>query len=150
MVVRQKKKSKKLRGSKTHGWGFKKRHRGKGHQGGHGLKGGSGKRGQQRKTYWDALHIKVLGRKSMRPNRNKTAIKTINLSELVLNLDKFSIKSGDVYTIDLTKLGYTKLLSRGKVVCKLNIICSMFSKSAKEKIEAAGGKIEIFKARRAK
>ena len=37
MVVRREKRVRKLRGSKTHGWGSKKKHRGGGSRGGRGM-----------------------------------------------------------------------------------------------------------------
>ena len=48
MVVRLKTKSKKRRGTRTEGWGAGKKHRGKGHKGGHGV-AGIVKRGPQGK-----------------------------------------------------------------------------------------------------
>ena len=43
--------------------------------------------------------------------------------------------------INLTELGYDKLLSKGKAKSKYEIIVSSLSAKAKEKIESAGGKI---------
>jgi large subunit ribosomal protein L15 len=47
------------------------------------------------------------------------------------------------YSVDLKKIGYTKLLSQGEVTFKLNIKINSASAKAKEKLEAAGGKIEL-------
>ena len=44
--------------------------------------------------------------------------------------------------IDLKKKGYDKLLGKGKVTKKYNIIVKSFSKKAKEKIEKLGGTIK--------
>ena len=43
--------------------------------------------------------------------------------------------------IDLTALGYTKLLGTGKVTKPLTITVPSYSKSAAEKIKNAGGEI---------
>ena len=43
--------------------------------------------------------------------------------------------------IDLTALGYTKLLGTGKVTKPLTVQVSSYSKSAAEKIKKAGGEI---------
>ena len=48
MTVNRRKKVVKQRGSHTHGWGSKKKHRGAGNRGGRGM-AGSGKRADQRK-----------------------------------------------------------------------------------------------------
>ena len=49
MKLKKTKKAKGLRGSKTHGWGAKKKHMGSGHRGGFGM-AGTGKRADQKKT----------------------------------------------------------------------------------------------------
>jgi large subunit ribosomal protein L15 len=43
--------------------------------------------------------------------------------------------------INLTELGYTKLLGTGKITKALTIHVAAFSKSAQEKVTSAGGKI---------
>jgi large subunit ribosomal protein L15 len=48
MTTHRRKKNVKQRGSKTHGWGSMKKHRGAGNRGGRG-KAGTGKRGDQKK-----------------------------------------------------------------------------------------------------
>ena len=48
MTVNKRKKNVRQRGHKTHGWGEKKKHRGKGHQGGAGM-AGTGKRADSKK-----------------------------------------------------------------------------------------------------
>jgi len=149
MVVRKKKKSRKLRGSTSHGWGFSKRHRGKGSRGGHGF-AGVGKRGAQKETYYLSLGIEPIGKYgiSVKPRCIKVLVKAINLKELCERLEfwiaqKSIEKSADTYKIDLTKLGYTKLLADGKVTKKLNIKCKSCSAKAKQKVEAAGGAVSL-------
>jgi large subunit ribosomal protein L15 len=131
MAVRRQKKSKTLRGSNSHGWGSRKRHKGAGSRGGRGF-AGSGKRADQKKisiikeyghTYFGKLGFR-------RPQKQLIMVKTINIGELP-----------DQDKINLTELGYTKLLSKGKAKRKYEITVSSFSAKAKEKVEAAGGKI---------
>ena len=149
MVVRRKKKSRKLRGSSTHGWGFSKRHRGKGSRGGHGH-AGVGKRGAQKETFYLSKGIAPIGKFgiSVKPRVVKIPIKVINLRDLCEKLEFWAVqknieKSVDAYKIDLSKLGYTKLLADGKVTRKLDIKCKSCSAKAKQKVEAAGGSISM-------
>ncbi len=134
MVVRKGKKSKKLEGARRgHGWGHGKKHRGKGHQGGHGASN-VGKRGASRKTKYLALGIQPLGKKGMTKKRNKSHDKTINIGEL-------EKKFPDQKEIDLTKLGYDKLLGTGTLAKKINIKVNKVSAKAKQKLEKLGIKL---------
>src|SRR5512136_69417 len=110
MVVRRKKKSRKLRGSSTHGWGFGKRHRGKGNRGGHGH-AGVGKRGAHNETIYLSLGIEPLGKHGMsvKPRVVFQEYKAISLQGIEENLNNWQAKkliekSGDMYAIDLAKL----------------------------------------------
>ena len=49
MLTKQRKKSQSQRGTNSHGWGHKKKHRGSGHRGGFGL-AGTGARGDVKKS----------------------------------------------------------------------------------------------------
>jgi len=133
MVVRKRKKDTRQRGSYTHGWGSKKKHRGAGHRGGRGF-AGVGKRGASKKTKYLAVGIQPLGKSGMIKIRNKFDDKTINIGEL-------EKKFPDQKEIDLTALGYDKLLGTGKLSKKINIKVSKISKRAKEKLEALGVKL---------
>ncbi len=52
-------------------------------------------------------------------------------------------KEGDVYRINLADLGYYRLLGSGKVDKKLHIVVEYATPKAVEKVESAGGKVEI-------
>lgn len=132
-MAKKVKKVRKRRGSKTHGWGAMKKHRGAGSRGGRG-RAGTGKRAHTKKITMLKEHgPKYMGKKGFkRPQRTKKLSKTINIEEL----NKFKEEK-----IDLTKLGYTKLLGKGKPNKKYEIKVKSFSKIAKNKIEKAGGKI---------
>jgi large subunit ribosomal protein L15 len=144
MVVRKNPKVKKQRGHKTHGWGSMKKNRGAGNKGGKG-NAGSGKRGDSRKpTLWKK-GIK-LGKFGFKKYGIKKEVKTIDLSALDAKLDEL-VKSKkasvdkDIYTINLSELGYTKLLGRGKITKKVNITVGKVTGKATDKVTAAGGQV---------
>jgi len=146
MVVYKRKKRVKLRGSKTHGWGAKKKHRGKGNKGGSG-RAGSGKRGDARKpSNWK--NLKYFGKYGFKKKGLKENIKAINLSYLEDNFDnliskKLITEQGGFFFIDISKLGYNKLLSTGKITKKFKIQAKYASNKALEKIKKAGGEVII-------
>ena len=51
---------------------------------------------------------------------------------------------GEVFYVDLAKLGYTKLLGTGNVLVKLKLNVAEFTARAEEKIKAAGGEAGLF------
>lgn len=139
MVTKKVKKVNKYRGGVTHGRGSRKKRRGAGSRGGRG-KAGSGKRAGHKIT-------KKLGTKGFRPKRSFTEVKAVNLDyfsvgrlEGLLKAEKIT-KENDIYQIDLRKVGFDKLLGLGNIKLKLKIIAPAWSKSAEEKIKAAGGEI---------
>ncbi|HLD02181.1 MAG TPA: uL15 family ribosomal protein [Candidatus Nanoarchaeia archaeon] len=131
MLTRKKKKVRKLRGSFTHGCGAKKKHRNAGNRGGRGM-AGTGKRADQKKisilqTYGESYFGKH-GFSLHHSLRKK--VNAINLENLP-----------DSNDIDLTKLGYDKLLGKGVISRKVKVIVDSCSRIAKEKIEQAGGQV---------
>jgi len=145
-MIRQAKKVRRQRGSRTHGWGAGKKHRGKGSRGGVG-NSGIGKRGAHKKSKWLALNNKVpTGKHGMRNYPHQSKIDTINLCQIEAKLDfwianKQITKEKDIYIIDLKSLGFDKLLGTGKLANKLRIKVAAFSASAAEKVKEAGGEI---------
>ena len=130
----KRKKNSRQRGSKTHGWGAMKKHRGAGNRGGRGM-AGSGKRADQRKPSiikdYGGLE-NYFGRHGFkRPQSIITKIKTINVGDL----------KGSQKEINLHEQGYEKLLGKGAVSKSYTIKINSFSKKAKEKIEKSGGQI---------
>lgn len=144
MVVYKRKKVTKQRGSKTHGWGSMKKHRGAGNRGGRG-RAGSGKRGDAIKpSLWKQRYFGKFGFKK----KNVKKINTISIRDLEEKLGsfldkKFVLKEGDVYVTDLKKAGFDKLLSQGEVLSKFKIKVAYASKKAVEKIKNKGGEIEL-------
>lgn len=143
MVINKRKKNSRQRGSHTHGWGSKKKHRGAGNRGGRGM-AGTGKRSDAKKpSIWK--DTKYFGRFGFIMHGQKPKINPINLSYFEKNAekllaDKKITKEGDIYVIDSEKLGYNKVLGCAKLTKKFKISSPYFSKGAIEKIEKAGGK----------
>ncbi len=138
MATNQRKKSNKLRGSRTHGWGSPKKHRGAGSRGGVG-NAGAGKKGQQQmiKKHKTGERIGSYGFK--RPPAILNNPRTINLCDI----EKLAEKGKPKTEIDMSKLGYDKILGKGKLTAKLKITAKQFSKNAIEKIKKAGGEAVI-------
>ena len=66
----------------------------------------------------------------------------IHLKENTINLNKLSeITQAGQTTINLTEMGYTKLLGTGKITKALKITVPVCSALAAEKIKAAGGQV---------
>tara|TARA_Y100000310_G_scaffold345183_1_gene462437 strand:+ start:768 stop:1286 length:519 start_codon:yes stop_codon:yes gene_type:complete len=142
MVVNIRRKNSRLRGSHTHGWGSKKKHRGAGHRGGRGA-AGSGKRADSKKpSIWKGKYFGKTGFTS----KSRTNVVSINLWQIEERLkkwldNKLVTKDNDVYNIDLIKLGYNKILSQGKINSKLKIKVDYASNKALEKVKSSGGEI---------
>jgi len=135
-MINKRKKNSRQRGTHSHGWGAKKKHRGAGNRGGRGM-AGTGKRADQKKpTILKKYGSSYFGKTGFkRPQKTNIKQKIINFSDL----HKLEAKVKD-NTLNLTKLGYTKLLSEG-IPPKLKIIISSFSKKAQEKLQNVGGEI---------
>ncbi|MCH8003466.1 MAG: uL15 family ribosomal protein [Nanoarchaeota archaeon] len=141
MTVNKRKKVSRYRGSMTHGWGAKKKHRGSGNRGGKGM-AGSGKRSDSKKpSLWKYKYFGKYGFVS----KNTRKINAININYLEDNIEKLPqdilTKEGDFFSINLEKLGFNKLLSSGKVTNKYKIKVLFASKKAVEKIKSNGGEI---------
>jgi large subunit ribosomal protein L15 len=130
MTARFRKKVRKWRGRTSHGHGAKKKARGGGSLGGRGFAG-------LHKHKYSSVTTGSLdyefGYKGFHSRKKK--VKAINVGEL----EKISKEN----EIDLTALGYSKLLSRGNVNRALTIKVNSATGRAQEKIEKQGGKIII-------
>jgi len=146
MTIKKRKKSSRQRGSKTHGWGAMKKHRGAGHRGGRG-NAGSGKRGDAKKpSLWK--NKRYQGKFGFKKKNVKVEVKAINVSYFDDKLDNLLNKkvikdNKGVYEVDLQKLGYNKLLSSGNVRQKYKITARFASKKAIEKVKSAGGEVVL-------
>ena len=139
MTVNKRKKNTRQRGSHTHGWGAKKKHRGSGHRGGVG-RAGSGKRADQKKpSILKEFGSRYFGKYGFnRPKSIVKKFKCINVGALcAMNLKK----EGEYFVADKS-IGFNKILGSGKVDCKLKVRGLSISKKAAEKINSAGGVVE--------
>lgn len=142
MVINKRKKNVRQRGSHTHGWGSKKKHRGAGNRGGRG-NAGSGKRGDSTKPrIWK--NKRYFGSYGFQNKRKE--IKAVNISQIEIQLDslvsrKLAVLDNGTYLIDLKKIGYDKLLGSGKVTKKLRITAGSASKKAVQAVEKAKGAV---------
>ena len=128
-----KKKTKKMRGKKTFGYGSKKKHRGAGSRGGRGL-AGSFKHKKLKILKENPEHFGKRGFK----RRVKKSLKVINLRDI----EKIAEKTGKK-KINISELGYDKVLGKGQLTEPLEIEAHFFSEKAKLKIEKNGGKVII-------
>lgn len=136
------------RGRGSHGWGERKKHKKKGHRGGKGM-AGTGKRGDQKKTLITKLYGHgYFGKQGITSkSTKKDKRKRINIQDIQLKIAAYGKKSGDKWEINLE--GY-KILGKGNVKDKLIIRAQAASKSALNKVKAAGGEITIQKAEKEK
>ena len=142
MVVNKRKKVTKYRGHVTHGGGHRKKRRGAGSRGGRG-NAGTGKRAGHKVA---GMKDRKLGHKgfSSKVNNQDTPINisyfTIAKVNKLIKAGKMTL-DGDFYSINLGKLGYTKLLGTGKTSLKLRITVQKFSPLAEDKVRSVGGEI---------
>jgi large subunit ribosomal protein L15 len=134
--------TKKLRGSRTHGRG-KKAGRGAGIIGGHG-NAGLGKHKRLRMLKYDRNHFGRHGFK--RPQCVVSANRVINIKEMLEQLDNyvrlgFATKDDKSYKVDLTGAGIDKLLGTGDINVAVNVTVSQISAQARAKIESSGGSV---------
>lgn len=128
MKLKKKKKSVGLRGTHTHGRGFKKKARGSGHRGGKG-KAGTGKRADHKKGMYSVEGESYFKKRRVLGRKKKLKLRTMNLARLIE-------KSGD----DFELKGY-KLVGKTDVKRKLKISVDGVSAGARESVERAGGEI---------
>jgi large subunit ribosomal protein L15 len=132
MAVKRKK-AVRMRGSKTHGYGSKKKHRGGGSKGGKGQAGAL----KHKKTFF-----KRWG-KAKQPRFKSLEHKGVRVKEKSINLRDLLTLAEGKEEINAADFGYGKVLSGGVLQRPVTIKAKKFSERAKEKIEAAGGKAVI-------
>ncbi len=148
-------KVRKMRGSRTHGYGKVGQHRKTGQRAG---RGKTTQWKKSKKSYY--LKQKELGFPDPDWDMGKKGFKrpqdlnriyqvnTLNVKDLDLKIDNFVLnnkatKSGNSYSINLNEINIQKLLGKGEINRVINISVNKASKRALEKIEAAGGKITL-------
>jgi len=148
VVVRRRKKSKKLRGrTRTMGWGRIGQHRKSGSRGGFGLVGF-----HKHKWTWTIKYAPHwFGKHGFtQPPTIVAEINAINVSELDeiardMLRQGIAQKEDNKIVIDVSVLGFNKVLGRGKITLPLKVITPAITERAREKIEAAGGEVVISK-----
>ncbi|WP_297436800.1 uL15m family ribosomal protein [Thermococcus sp.] len=145
-MIRRKKKVRKFRGSHTHGWGCKKKHRGGGSKGGKGM-AGTGKRKDQKWTWVIKYAPDRLGKRGFhRPKAVQYLPQVMNLNDIEENLQLF-LDSGIAYEeegkliVDTTQMGIDKVLGSGRISRPLVVKAYYVTPKAEEKIKAAGGEV---------
>lgn len=134
--------TKKLRGSRTHGRG-KKHGRGKGCRGGHGDAGM-----HKHKFKWMIInepdHFGAHG--FFRHAQGTEPVVAMNLDDLLDGLSALeaagaAARADKGWAVDLTKAGVAKLLGSGRVPIVLNITVASASERAIAKVAASGGAV---------
>ncbi len=152
------KRIRKMRGTRTQGYGRVGQHRKAGQRAGKGKTTGWKK---SKKSYylkqkelgfpdpdWD---IGKKGFKRPQDIRRIYRVNTLNIKDLDLTIKdltqkNIATKTGTTYTINMKDLNVQKILGRGEINNKINITVDKASKRAIEKIESAGGKVTLLAA----
>lgn len=143
MTANKRKKNTRNQGSNTHGWG-RNQHRKAGSRGGVG-NAGTGKKCHGNKTrVWQAH----LGKSGFVRSRKSNSVSCISIADLEDCLPKWKRQNrvkeeAGVTVVDLTSMGYDRLLGQGKMVTKAKIIVKSAAKRAQEKVTGAGGSLEM-------
>jgi large subunit ribosomal protein L15 len=137
-MPQKQRKTRKMRGSRTHGYGRVGQHR------------DAGSKGQRKvgrhKHLWSYVTTHepdYFGKHGFTsPQSLKRKEKVINVAKLDEISQKLSNEKEKGQThVNLTSLGYTKLLGTGKITKPLIVNVPSCSKSAAEKIKKAGGQV---------
>src|SRR5271167_2467677 len=127
-------KIRRMRGSRTMGFGQIGQHRHSGQQGGHGNAG-------LHKHKWSWMIINEpdhFGKRQYTVPGARDVAKWLNIGQLE---SMATGPSDGPVTLDLTSMGVEKLLGSGTVKRAFNVKVEFFTERAKTKLEEAGGKI---------
>ena len=139
MKVHKRKKSSRIRGARTCGWGFRQKHKGHGNKGGFGMSGTGKRADHKRQSAEQSVKGAYFGKQGATSRgTQKDKSEKINLKDIKFNFFK---KDGD--KINFSK---HKILGTG-VGFKAEITALAATPSAIEKMNKAGGKIILPKAK---
>lgn len=130
-------KSRRQRGTRYCGWGQIGQHRQSGSRGGVGQAG-------KHKHFWIRTVIEEsnhFGHPQLKSRHKIFVKKWVNVKDLDFLYSKYVKNDSENKLLDLTKLGYDKLLGGGNVTKKMNIKVEQISRRAAEKIQTIGGSI---------
>jgi len=132
-------KTRKFRGSRNHGWGQVAQHRASGH------KGGLGNSGLMKHHFSTMLKEDPdhFGHDSTHPPHPNIIKKWTSVRDLDDLFAKSGKKEGEKNILDLTTLGYAKLLGGGKVKNAYVVKIKQSTASAQEKVKQAGGEVLV-------
>jgi large subunit ribosomal protein L15 len=122
-------KIRKFRGSRTVGYGRIGQHRDAGSKG--------NRKVGRHKHLWSKI---VTTEPNYFGKHGFTSPQSLHRKEKTINLHQLD-QLAQTPNINLTELGYTKLLGTGKLTKPLTIQINAYSKSAQEKVKQAGGEI---------
>jgi large subunit ribosomal protein L15 len=131
-------KIRKYRGGRHCGWGQIGQHRSSGHKGGLG-QSGLHKHHFIRMLMTDPKHF---GHDSTHPPHPNLVRKWTSVRDLDDIYAKFGKQEGGKKLIDLTELGYEKLLGGGQTTNAYVVKVEKFSASAEEKVKQSGGEVQ--------
>lgn len=145
MVVRRRKKSRSMRGIRTHGYGSIGQHRKSGSRGGKGAAGMHKHKWSWIVKYFPDWYGKRGFTHPVKVSEEYRIINVGELGELVEYLESRGQiqKEGDLYVLDLSSLGFNKLLGRGEVDLRLKVIVHKATKEAVKKVARAGGEVTV-------
>ena len=132
-------KSRRQRGTRFCGWGQIGQHRASG------SRGGVGNAGKHKHFYIRTLKEEPehFGHEQFHALRKSDITRWVNLKDLN-QLMKYSKATEDrKVVLDLSELGYEKLLGAGRVDAVVSVKVKKASKSAKDKIAEAGGEVLV-------
>jgi large subunit ribosomal protein L15 len=139
--------TRKFRGSRTHG-------RGKKHGRGYGDRGGRGNAGLHKHKFkwmliYDPDHFGAHG--FVRHHHGEAETRSINVDDLDRQLEAFvekgfAARTGDAFEVDLGKAGFRKLLGGGRATRPMKIAVAVATDAAKAKVAAAGGAVTLSEA----
>lgn len=134
------------RGSHTHSCGSKKKARGAGNRGGHGMSG-TGKRADSKKpSIWK--DTKFFGRHGFSRAGYSKRVKAINIqyfdrnAEQLVASKQIALTDGS-YHADIKAFGFDKLLGSGSVSHKFLFLARQASEEAIRKVKEAGGEVKL-------
>ncbi|MFM7796656.1 MAG: uL15 family ribosomal protein [Candidatus Nitrosotenuis sp.] len=130
-------KTRKFRGSRTHGWGQIGQHRASGH------KGGLGQSGMHKHLFSSLLKDDPyhFGHDSTHPPHPIITKKWTSVRDLDDIFAKHGKQEGGKKLLDLASLGYDKLLGGGQIKNAYSVKIERCTESAAEKIKNAGGEV---------
>ncbi len=143
---RRERKSRKLRGWRTHSWGRVGQHRSRGQRGGGGRVGLLKHKKSLLLKLTNGELYPLIGKHGFyRPSREVKAINVGDLSALADSLIRKGLikEEGGRYIIDLTQLGYGKLLGEGRLTRPIVVKVKAASAKAIRTVKEAGGEVLI-------